>query len=104
MNNILLSIALISTPLLLNSCATSGGNTATNGVKSYSLETCIVTDSKLGSMGDPVTKVYNGQEIKFCCAPCIRKFERNPQEYLTKLNRSIPSSTAEVHDHSSHDH
>jgi hypothetical protein len=54
--------------------------------KSYPLKTCIVTDNALGSMGKVITKVYDGQEIKFCCKPCVRKFEKNPAKYLSKLN------------------
>ena len=72
--------------MLVTSCATNTGASATqSGVKGYPLKTCIVTDSKLGSMGDPVVKVYDGQEVKFCCAPCVKKFEANPEKYLVKI-------------------
>ena len=54
-------------------------------VKPYPKETCLVSGNDLGSMGKPITKVYNGQEIKFCCKPCIKKFEANPEKYLKKL-------------------
>jgi len=54
-------------------------------VKPYPLKTCLVSGNELGSMGAPITKVYEGQEIKFCCKPCIKKFEANPAKYLTKL-------------------
>ncbi len=29
--------------------------------------------------------IYEGRELKFCCAPCIAKFQANPQRSLTKL-------------------
>ncbi len=54
-------------------------------VKPYPKNTCVVTDNKLGSMGTPVTKVYGDQEVKFCCKPCVKKFEKNPKRYLSKL-------------------
>jgi hypothetical protein len=54
-------------------------------VKAYPKDTCIVSDNELGSMGKPVTKVYGNQEVKFCCKPCIKKFEADPQRYLRKL-------------------
>ncbi|NLD91433.1 MAG: hypothetical protein GX639_02070 [Fibrobacter sp.] len=54
-------------------------------VKPYPLSICLVTDSDLGSMGSPITKVYDGQQIKFCCKPCVKEFEKNPAEYLKKL-------------------
>jgi len=54
-------------------------------VKPYPLKTCLVSGNELGSMGTPITKVYEGQEIKFCCKPCIKKYEANPAKYLAKL-------------------
>ena len=53
--------------------------------KPYPLETCIVSDNDLDSMGGEITKVYDGQQIKFCCKPCVRKFEANKPKYLAKL-------------------
>lgn len=53
--------------------------------KSYNRDVCIVSDNKLGSMGRVITKTYGDQEVKFCCKPCVGKFEKNPQKYLSKL-------------------
>ncbi len=73
--------------LFLTSCASTGGqaSTATGGVKAYPLKTCLVTGNDLGSMGDEQRIVYQGQEIKFCCAPCKTKFLKNPEKYLKQL-------------------
>lgn len=54
-------------------------------VKPYPLDYCVVTDNELGSMGKIITKVYGDQQIKFCCKPCVAKFEKNPAKYLAKL-------------------
>ena len=54
-------------------------------IKPYPLKTCLVSGNELGSMGKPVSKVYDGQEIKFCCKPCVKKFEANQAKYLAKL-------------------
>ena len=51
----------------------------------YPLKVCLVTDNELGSMGKVITKVYDGKEIKFCCKPCVKKFEGNQAKYLAKL-------------------
>lgn len=51
----------------------------------YPLDTCIVTDNKLGSMGDPLTIEHENQEIKLCCKPCEKKFKKDPEKYLIKL-------------------
>ncbi len=74
--------------LFLSSCASTSGVGATanaNGVKSYPLTTCVVTGNDLGSMGDEQRLVHQGQEVKFCCSPCVEKFQMNPTKYLAKL-------------------
>jgi hypothetical protein len=76
------TIITLVTTVLLASCAGTGTSAT---VKPYPLDTCIVTDNKLGSMGTPITKVYGDQQVKFCCKPCIAKFENNPERYLTKI-------------------
>jgi hypothetical protein len=53
--------------------------------KQFSLISEFHSDHGFGSMGKVVTKVYDGQEIKFCCKPCVAKFEKNPTKYLAKL-------------------
>ena len=73
----------LMTAVLLASCAGTGG-TASN-VKPYTNSMCALTDNKLGSMGTPVTKVYGDQEVKFCCKPCVAKFEKNLDANLAKV-------------------
>ena len=77
--------ALLATAFLLASCAAPGGSGAA-GVKRYTSDTCVVTDNKLGSMGDPVPKVYGNQEVKFCCKPCVAKYEKNPEKYAANVH------------------
>lgn len=77
--------ALTAVLLALSSCA--GTSPAGGGAKRYPLTTCLVTDNALGSMGEVVTRVHAGQEVKFCCKPCVKKFEAAPESYLNKLPR-----------------
>jgi len=77
-------ILALAALLLFAGCASPGAKTA----KPYPLDTCIVTDNTLGSMGRPITSVHEGQEVKFCCAPCVKKFERDPERYLQKIKSS----------------
>jgi YHS domain-containing protein len=72
--------------LTLVACSSPGPVNAADA-KPYPLKNCLVSGNELGSMGKPVTKVYNGQEIKFCCKPCVKKFEANQTKYLAKLPR-----------------
>jgi len=54
-------------------------------VKPYKLDTCIVSDEKLGGMGDAFVFTHEGQEIKLCCKKCKPKFDKDPATYLKKL-------------------
>lgn len=76
-------VLLAAAVVTASSCAGTGASVG--AAKPYPLSTCIVTDNELGSMGEVVTKVYDGREVKFCCKPCVKKFEANPSKYLTKL-------------------
>ena len=53
--------------------------------KPYPLKTCIVSDEKLGEMGEAYTFVRDGQEIKLCCKSCLKDFNKNPSKYMKKL-------------------
>ncbi len=91
----------------LNSQATEAGGAAsvTNaaphqhtqalppGVKRYPLDVCIVGGEKLGSMGEPATLIYQGQQVKFCCSGCQPEFEKDPEKFLKKLS-ALPTSAA----------
>jgi len=63
------------------------------------LETCIVTDAELGSMGEPVVYDYKGREIRFCCAGCIPSFESDPDKYMEKLPPFGGEPAGATHDH-----
>ena len=81
-------ITLLTTALLgltLADCTAPETATAAEKAKPYPLTKCLVSGNDLDSMGGPITKVYSGQEIKFCCKPCIKKFEANQAKYLSKL-------------------
>ncbi|HIJ72896.1 MAG TPA: hypothetical protein HPP83_02235 [Candidatus Hydrogenedentes bacterium] len=54
----------------------------------YPLDTCLVSGAKLGAMGDPVDRVYGGRLVRFCCPGCIEKFDKNPVQYLEKLDKA----------------
>jgi len=55
----------------------------------YPLDTCPVSDGKLGGMGDPVVKEYDGREVRFCCDGCIATFEAKKDEYWKKIDAAI---------------
>ncbi|MBI3834990.1 MAG: hypothetical protein HY287_11730 [Planctomycetes bacterium] len=55
----------------------------------YYLATCPISGGKLGSMGDPVVKVYDGREVRFCCGDCPGKFEKDMAGSMAKLDQKI---------------
>jgi hypothetical protein len=79
--------------------APGGASSPAVGVKPYPLKTCIVSGEVLGSMGDPIVLVHEGQEVKFCCDGCTGEFKKNPAKYLAKLPVAKPAD-----DHAGHDH
>mgnify|MGYP000057407383 CR=1 FL=1 len=53
--------------------------------KPYPLKICIISDEPLDGHGEPVSKMYEGQEVKFCCKPCIKKFDKDVAGNLKKI-------------------
>jgi YHS domain-containing protein len=53
--------------------------------KPYPFDTCLVDGMRLDSMGKPYVFVYQGQEIKLCCADCKSKFLNDPNKCLKKI-------------------
>ncbi|MEZ6242109.1 MAG: hypothetical protein R3B57_03610 [Phycisphaerales bacterium] len=55
----------------------------------YPLAVCPVSGDKLGEMGDPVVKTYEGREVRFCCDSCIGDFEADMPRYWKKIDEMI---------------
>ncbi len=58
---------------------------AAKKVKPYQAETCLVSDEKLGEMGEPYVLIRKGQEVKLCCKGCLKPFNKDQAAYLKKL-------------------
>lgn len=72
----------------MGEAANGGAAMATDdGAKPYPLTTCVVSGEKLGEMGEPVTLVHAGRELKFCCADCVKDFQADPDKFMAKLAR-----------------
>ena len=55
----------------------------------YPTDRCVVMDTVLGSMGEPVNHVYKNRLVRFCCAGCTGMFNSDPDKYLAKLDAAI---------------
>ncbi len=60
----------------------------------YPLDACPVSGGKLGSMGEPIVKTYDGREVRLCCAGCIGKFEADKSGYFAKIDARIAADQA----------
>jgi Cu(I)/Ag(I) efflux system membrane fusion protein len=59
----------------------------------------ILTDNKLGSMGEPVKLMVDGQPVFVCCSACSKKALANPQKTLAKVEefkKKKPGSVDQV--------
>ena len=55
----------------------------------YPLTTCPISGGKLGSMGAPAVRQYDGREVRFCCAGCFDNFEADLKASLEKVDQMI---------------
>lgn len=65
----------------------------------YPLQTCLVSDEKLGSMGDYVAYTHKeagkpDRVIRVCCEGCIDDFKGDPAKYLKKLDAAAAKKAA----------
>jgi YHS domain-containing protein len=56
------------------------------GVKAYPFPTCLVSNEKIDPQVPAV--LYKGQEYRFCCKGCAKKFARDPDKYAALLAAS----------------
>ena len=61
----------------------------------YPLDYCLVSGEKLGEHGDPVVKVHDGQEFKFCCKSCVKDFDKDPAKWHAKLKEEVAKQSQE---------
>ncbi len=96
---VLLAAAFLASPITLLAgdppAATDKKAKAQKETKArpYPLDTCLVTDEKLGA--DPAMKtfsfVHGNQEIQLCCKGCKKDFDKDPGKYLSKLKAAEQS-------------
>ena len=53
--------------------------------KPYPLQSCVVTDEKLGGHGKAYVFTHEGQEMKLCCKGCLKDFKKEPAKYTKKV-------------------
>jgi predicted lipoprotein with Yx(FWY)xxD motif len=55
--------------------------------KPYPLNTCVVSDEKLGADPGmtPYTFVHEGREVRLCCKSCLKDFKKDTAKYVAKI-------------------
>jgi YHS domain-containing protein len=53
--------------------------------KPYPLDICLVIEKPLKDSKHTFTKIYKGQQVKFCCTSCIKAFKANPEAFMHKV-------------------
>jgi YHS domain-containing protein len=80
-----LGVALAALAFLPGGLADTKADAKAEKAKPYTLKTCIVSGSKLDSMGKPYVFTYKGQEFKLCCGGCKADFDKDPAKFVKKL-------------------
>jgi hypothetical protein len=84
-NMLKVGLAVAATVVSLGSTVVRADETvAKEKIKPYKLEKCIVSDEKLGEMGDPFVFNYKGQQIKLCCKNCKKDFDKDSVKFMKK--------------------
>lgn len=55
----------------------------------YALDVCVVSGESLNAMGNPVVKIHEGREFRFCCKSCVGQFESDPAKYIAKADEMM---------------
>jgi len=78
----MLGVGALAATLPMTFAQHDGQAKSNDEVKSdpYTLDVCPVSGEKLGEHGDPVIKVVDGREMRFCCNDCVSMFENNPEK------------------------
>ncbi len=77
----------------------------------YPLDVCVVSGEELGSHGAIIDVVHGDTLVRLCCQGCLSDFERDPDQFVEKVEEAqegeaieIPVSDDHDHDHDHHEH
>jgi len=51
----------------------------------YPFTNCAVIQKAFDPEGPKHRRVYQGHEVLFCCTPCVRAFDANPDPYMPRI-------------------
>ncbi len=78
-------ILIAAVTLMASVAFIAGCQSKDTAARAYPFDKCVVSDHKMGEMGEPVVFVYQGQTVKLCCKDCRKDFDKNPAKYLSMM-------------------
>ncbi|MBX3317109.1 MAG: hypothetical protein KF902_09640 [Phycisphaeraceae bacterium] len=60
----------------------------------FSLRDCPVAYHEIGELQDPVVRVYDGREIRFCCDDCVEAFQEDLKSSLAEVDKEMAKDQA----------
>ena len=61
-----------------------------SNITPYPFNTCAVQINRPFPNGKPAhRRVYKGQEVLFCCTPCVRVFDLNPDPFMPRILAAV---------------
>lgn len=107
----IIPIAMVIVAMLAGPLAVVGAEKkASAKTKPYPLDTCLVSEEKLDSMGEPHVFVHQGREVMLCCKDCKGEFEKHTAKFVAKIDeaakkvKAYPLKTCVVSDEKLDDH
>lgn len=85
---------MLTVSLLVATSSLQAADEAKKTADAYPLDTCVVTDEKLGSMGKPYVYEHEGRQVQFCCKGCVKDFKKDPAKYMKKLDDAEKAAKA----------
>ena len=98
MNATTRALPIISSSLLLImafaliGCGSATSDSGPSEEAFYPIDFCIVSGNDFDEVGSsmiPYTHVHEGITIKFCCKPCLPKFQKDPEKYMVILQEEL---------------
>lgn len=56
-----------------------------NAVIPYPFDNCAVIQKPFGAEGPKHRRIYQGYEVLFCCTPCVKTFDANPEPFMPRI-------------------
>ncbi len=63
-------------------------------IEAYPSKACPVSGEPVGSMGDPIDRLYGTKLIRLCCKGCVKSYEKDPAKFAAKVYPAEKQATS----------